>query len=97
MSVEKGPFGSVVFLKAPAAQTSFAPTMATAISKLLTDPRGFGLVITFQLVPSQCSMRVCPLPPPKLLGPGRGEEKPTAHTSFVLTAATLKRALSPLS
>src|SRR6266568_2678790 len=90
MSVEKGPF--VVLLANPAAQTSSAPTTATASRALLTDP-GLGMGITCHPMPSQCSMSVCPVIKPR--APGVPPEKPTAQTSFASTAATLKRALSP--
>jgi hypothetical protein len=64
----------------PTAQMSVAETTATAF-RTLSDVPTLGLETTFQLVPFQCSVRVC-------LTPLEGVENPTAQTSEAETAAT---------
>src|SRR6266849_3769835 len=72
----------LMLLEVPTAQTSSLEKLVTPLRTLLAVPT-FGLGTTLQLVPSQCSVRVCcicgVLPIPCV---------PTAQMSFVEMAVT---------
>src|SRR6266571_442019 len=67
-------------LEYPTAQMSLAETTATAVKKVPNVPTS-GLLTTFQLVPFQCSVSVCPA------------SDPTAQMSVAETTATPFRTL----
>src|ERR1041385_9245606 len=66
----------------PTAQMSLAEIAATPFSSTYVSVPGFGLGITLQRLPFQCSTRLCRTYKGVPLASG---EKPTAHTSFVET------------
>src|SRR6266571_1951966 len=70
----------------PTAQMSLAETAVTPASSLVCV-LALGLETTLQLVPSQCSIRVCAIPEPVRA------KVPTAQTSVVETATTPRRTL----